>query len=181
MWQKIMFFALLTTILGGCYPDTLKYKLGVGTRSIAGTVFEADSDLIVSDGFIVIVEYYSRFIQLENESPIYIPKARLAFPNKKGGYRINFDLKASKIDLTFVASGFKMHSFSFRRQLGVGDLQYNVRLEKSKFWQNEFFIQTRPFLDNFIIEQRYEMPDSQQMFIGNWLAEIKTYFANKNK
>ena len=181
MWHKIFFFALLTTILCGCYPDNLKYKLGVGTRSIAWTVLEADKDILKSDSFIVIVEYYSRFIQFENEFPIYVPKARLAFPDKKGDYQINFDLKASTIDLTFIASGYKMHSFSFRRQLGVGDLQYNVRLKKSNFWQNDFFINTRPFLENFIIEQRYEMPDSQQLFIGNWLDEIKKYFAKKNK
>jgi len=179
MWHKVIFFTLLATFLSGCYPESLKYKLGVGTQSIAGNILEVDGDLLKSDGFIVIVEYFSRFIKFVNESPIYVPKARLAFPNKKGYFRINFDLKASKIDLTFIASGYKMHSFSFRRQIGVGNLQYNVRLEKSEFWQNEFFIQTRPYLENFIIEQRYEMPDSQQMYIGNWLDEIKTSFSKK--
>jgi len=178
MWHRVMFFALLTIFLSGCYPEPLKYKLGVGTRSIAGNFLAADNN---SDAFIVIIEYHSSFIQFENESPIYVPKARLAFPNKKGEYRINFDLKASKINLTFIALGYKTHSFSFRRQLGVGDLQYDVRLKKNELWKNEFFIQTRPFLENFIIDQRYEMPDSQQLFIGNWIAETKKYFSKKNK
>ena len=181
MWIKIIFFALLTTLLCGCYPKSLKYKVGVGTFWIEGTFLEEDGNLIRSDSFIVIVEYYSQFIQFENESPIYVPRARLAFPDKKGYYRINFDLKASSVDLVFIATGYKMHRFSFRRQLGVGNIQYNVRLKKSENWQNEFLIQTRPFLENFIIEQRYEMPDSQQMFIGNWLAEIKTYFYKNNE
>ena len=181
MWHKIMFFGLLTSFLGGCYPESLKYKLGLGTRYIEGSFLKADRDLLKSDGFIIIVEYYSRFIQFENESPIYVPKARLAFPNKKGDYLINFDLKASTIELTFIASGYKMKSFTFRRQVGVGNLQYDVRMKKSESWKHEFIINTRPFLENFIIEQRYEMPDSQQMFIGNWLAEIKTFFAKKKK
>ena len=69
-----------------------------------------------------------------------------------------------------------MHRFFFRRQLGVGDLKYDLNLKKSISWKNEFFLQTRPYLERFIIEQRYGMPDSQQMFLGNWLAEIKRLF-----
>tara|TARA_B100001250_G_C19595958_1_gene698440 strand:+ start:193 stop:732 length:540 start_codon:yes stop_codon:yes gene_type:complete len=176
MLHKTIFFPLLITILSGCYAEPLKYKLGIGTFWIEGTVLEQNGNSLDSDSFILIVEYFPRFIQFENESPIYVPRARLAFPNKKGDFRIKFDLKATSIELAFVAEGYKMHRFFFRRQLGVGDLKYDLNLKKSISWKNEFFLQTRPYLERFIIEQRYGMPDSQQMFLGNWLAEIKRLF-----
>jgi len=34
-------------------------------------------------------------------------------------------------------------------------------------------------LENFILEQRYKMPDSQQLFLGNWLAEERRGFAEE--
>ena len=163
----------------GCYPETLKYKLGLATFYIKGSLMQKGGEPLKSDSFIVITEYYSEFMQFENESPIYIPKARLVFPNKKGDFHINFNLKAASINLSFIAAGYKFHSFFFRRQIGVGDIKYDVELIKSESWNNEFFIQTRPFLEKFILEQRYIMPDSQQIFIGNWIAEVKNNLANK--
>tara|TARA_Y100001970_G_C14228625_1_gene857258 strand:+ start:1993 stop:2535 length:543 start_codon:yes stop_codon:yes gene_type:complete len=179
MRYKLLILILLTIILVGCYPKSLKYNLGISTRSIQGYINEKGGKHLKSESFIVIVEYFSRFIKFENESPIYVPKARLIFPNKKGEYLINFDLKSTSIDLTFIASGYKTHQFFFRRQIGVGNLHYDVELVESKSWENEFFVQTRPFLENFILEQRYEMPDYQQLFLGNWLAEVKKNFTKK--
>jgi hypothetical protein len=36
-------------------------------------------------------------------------------------------------------------------------------------------------LENFILEQRYKMPDSQQLFLGNWLDDEREKFAAKNE
>ena len=129
MKYKITTFFFLTLILCGCYPESLKYEIGIGTRSIHGNIKVEDGEILKSDSFILIVEYYSRFIQFENESPIYVPKARLIFPKKNGDYHLNFDLKATSIDLAFIASGYRIHRFFFRRQIGVGNLSYDVELK----------------------------------------------------
>jgi len=160
---------LTTLIFGGCYPESLNYKPGWGTRFIEGTVLEESGEVLKSKCFIVVLEYYSQFIQFENESPLYAPKARLIFPKKNGQYRISFDMEASAIELAFVASGYDMQRFSFQRQIGIGELHYDSQLSKSEIWSNQFLLQTGPFLENFILEQRYKMPDSQQLFLGNWL------------
>ena len=162
-------FLLITLILGGCYPDPLNYKPGWGTRFIEGTVLEDGGEVLKSNCFIVVLEYYSQFIQFENESPLFAPKARLIFPEENGQYRISFDLEASAIELAFVASGYEMQRFSFRRQIGIGELRYDARLSRSEIWRNQFLIKTSPFLENYILEQRYKMPDSQQLFLGDWL------------
>jgi hypothetical protein len=47
-------------------------------------------------------------------------------------------------------------------------------------WRNQFLLQTGPFLDNFILEQRYQMPDSQQLFIGKWLDNERIKYSAGN-
>ncbi len=160
---------LTTLIFGGCYPESLNYKPGWGTRFIEGTVLEHGGEALKSKCFIVVLEYYSQFIQFENESPLYAPEARLIFPEANGQYVISFNLEASAIELVFVASGYDIQRFRFQRQIGIGELRYDSRLSKSEIWRNQFLMQTSPFLENFILEQRYKMPDSQQLFLGNWL------------
>ncbi|MBT3214961.1 MAG: hypothetical protein HN351_09975 [Deltaproteobacteria bacterium] len=175
----LLFLLVLPALLGGCYPKSLNYSPGWGTRTIEGTVLEENAKVLESQPFIIVLEYYSNFVKFENESPLYAPKARVVFPDKNGNFRISFDLKATAIDLTFVASAYSMQRFRFRRQLGVGELRYDASLPRSEVWQHEFILQIAPFLENFILEQRYKMPDSQQLFLGNWLAEERRRFAEE--
>ena len=172
----LLFLLLLPALLGGCYPESLNYSPGWATRVIDGTVREENSKELESQAFIIVLEYYSNFVKFEDELPLYAPKARVVFPEKNGNFRISFDLKATAIDLTFVASGYSMQRFRFKRQLGIGELRYDATLSRSDVWQNEFILQTAPFLEKFILEQRYRMPDSQQLFIGNWMAEERRRF-----
>jgi hypothetical protein len=176
-----LFLLLLTSLLGGCYPESLNFRPGWGTRIIDGTVLEENAKVLESQAFIIVLEYYSNFVKFENESPLYAPKARVVFPDKNGNFNISFDLKATAIDLTFVASGYNMQRFRFRRQLGIGELNYDASLSRSEVWKNEFILQTAPFLENFILEQRYKMPDSQQLFLGNWLANERRRFAEEEE
>ncbi len=163
------FFLLITLLLSGCYPESLNYKPGWGTRFIEGTLLDESGVALKSKCFIVVLEYYSQFIQFEKESHLYAPKARLIFPQENGQFRISFDLHASAIELVFFSSGYEMQRFRFKRQIGVGKLNYEARLRESKFWRNEFLLRINPYLENFILEQRYKMPDSQQLFLGDWL------------
>ena len=72
-------------------------------------------------------------------------------------------------------------SFRFQRQMGIGELLYDARLIRSGAWYNQFQLQTSRFLENFILEQRYKMPDLQQLFLGNWLDDEREKFAAKNE
>ena len=167
--------------MGGCYQESLKYRPGWGTQWIDGTLLEESEDVLKSKGFIVVLEYFSQFIQFENESPLYMPKARLVFPEVDGRFRIHFDLEASAIELVFVASGYTMQRFRFRRQIGVGKLHFDAKLPHSETWRNQFLLQTGPFLENFILEQRYHMPDYQQLFLGEWLDYERSKFVADNE
>jgi len=181
MRNSIPFLLLITTLLGGCFPESLNYRPGWGTQWIDGTIMGEREDALKSNGFIVVLEYYSQFIQFENETPLYVPKARLVFPDEDGSFQIRFDLEASAIELVFIASGYTMQRFRFRRQIGVGKLHFDAKLSQAEMWRNQFILQTGPFLDNFILEQRYQMPDAQQLFLGEWLDNERNKFTTDNK
>ena len=89
MRSSLQLLLLITLIFGGCYPESLNYKPGWGTSFIEGSVLEDTGEVLKSKCFIVVLEYYSQFIQFENESPLYVPKARLVFPAENGDYRTN--------------------------------------------------------------------------------------------
>ncbi|MBC8258385.1 MAG: hypothetical protein H8E38_05170 [SAR324 cluster bacterium] len=177
--KNIILLLLLTTLLTGCYPDSLNFRPGWATRWIEGSLVEDSGTQLNSKPFIIVLEYYSQFIQFENESPLYAPKARLVFPDEAGRFRLSFNLEASAIELVFIASGYNMQRFRFQRQIGIGELNYHAGLQRSEVWRSHFLLQTAPFLDNFILEQHYQMPDSQQQFIGDWLGKEREKFAQE--
>jgi len=79
----LLFLLVLPALLGGCYPKSLNYSPGWGTRTIEGTVLEEKAKVLESQAFIIVLEYYSNFVKFENESPLYAPKARLVFSGKE--------------------------------------------------------------------------------------------------
>ncbi len=157
-------------LLSSCYPKSVDYEFGWTTETVIGAVVDQKGNPPDTDTFIVVKEYYGQFVELNGGSLLYTPKARLVRPDANGYFRIIFDLKASRLELAFVASGFEMQRFRFNRQFGVGELHYDATLEATSAWREHFLLQVGPFLENFIIEQRYQMPDLQQLHLGDWLA-----------
>ena len=172
-WSRAGLGLLLLAVvllLSSCYPKSMDYEFGWTTEAVTGAVVDPNGKPLETDTFIVVKEYYGQFVELDGDSPLYTPRARLVRPNAEGRFRIRFDLQASRLELAFVASGFEMQRFRFNRQLGVGELHYDATLEATPAWREHFLLQVSPFLENFIIEQRYQMPDLQQLYLGDWLA-----------
>ena len=165
-----LFFLLLG---GGCYPKQIKYDWGWATYEIQGTMITGEGVPLPKESFIVVQEYYSQFVKMEGEDPIYVPQARLVYPNQEGRFQIRFDLQASKIGLAFVAPGYEMQQFFFQRQLGVGDLRYQAVIQKTADWPSQLWVILSPFLQHFIIEQRFQMPQAHQWYLGEWLEREK--------
>ena len=179
MPKKISFVLFFFLILSGCYTGSMDYQFGWTTRWINGNIKDTSEDPLASKSFIILLEYHSQFIQFEGNAPIYVPKARLIFPDPNGHFKIPFHLDASAFKLSVVAEGYAMQSFPFQRQIGVGDLHYQIRMQATEVWKNEFLIHINPFLENFILEQRYKMPETQQLFIGEWLSEQRKKLFDK--
>ncbi len=161
-------------LMQGCYSSQLNYEWEWTTRKITGTVLGESGEAFSQPGFILVRSYYSQFVELEEGQPVYFPQARLFFIGEEGHFRVPFDFKAAKIDLTFVTPGYVMHSLSFQRQLGIGDLSYEIEMKKTAGWQDHFFVTVMPFLQQFILEQRFQLAQTHQLFLGEWITKQKT-------
>ena len=115
------------------------------------------------------MEYYSSFVQFEEEQTLYIPRAKLIHLEPEGKYRIPFDLRASAIELVYIAPKHRLERFRFQRQIGIGELRYNARMVPEGNWREHLVLEVSPFLENFILEPRYKLAPTHQLFIGNWL------------
>ena len=62
-----------------------------------------------------------------------------------------------------------MERFRFQRQMGIGELRYKARLNVESNWREHLILEVSPFLENFILEPRYKLAPTHQLFIGDWL------------
>lgn len=171
LWCRFYWVGVVFLSLSGCLGPQANFELGWTTQQIQGYIQDTQGEPRVENSFILIQNYYPQFAELEENKQIYYPNAQLIFPDADGNFRIPFDLSAAKIQLSFIASGYAMENFAFQRQMGMGDITLLVEMKKIPAWQDHFFVTVAPFLQQFIIEQRFALEDAHQQFIGDWLAK----------
>ncbi len=170
----IVFFMLAPLFIQtGCFSPQVDFQWGWYTRQVNGTMLYEEGNELARQGFIIVRTYYSQFVETAEAQTIYFPQARLIFPDSEGRFTIPFDWKAVRVDLTFVASGYVMNHLSIQRQVGVGDIFYEVPMQKTEGWQDHLFVTVSPFLQQFILEQDYQMAQAHQLFLGDWLSRQK--------
>ena len=155
--------------MSACFNKSVEFEAGWATRQIEGTMLNSGGEELEKDSFIMVLEYYSRFVQFEEEQILYVPQAKLIRPGKRGHFRINFDLRASAIETVFISSKHRMERFRFQRQMGIGELHYEAKMTPESNWREHLILEVSPFLENFILEPRYKLAPVHQLFIGEWL------------
>ncbi len=168
---------VLFLLLSGCFSPSVQVAPGWTTETVSGTIAEAQGEPLVHASFVVVQEFHRSPIQFDGEPARFIPQARLVFPDADGFFQTGFDLRASQLQLTVIAPGYQMAHFSFNRQLGVGALRYDARLAAAERWRDHFLLQVVPFLDRFILDSRYAMPEAQQLFVGEWMDQQREDWA----
>lgn len=176
MRQKTLWLMLFLLCLVGCYPEQVRYQWGWTTTHIEGTLQDLQKQPLSKDSFIIAQSYYSQFVTLD-EGTIHTPKAVLIRPDAEGRFVVPFDTSSPKILVTFIAPKHRMHQFAFQRQLGVGDLSYQATLARTSEWKNYLFLTVAPFLERFIVDERYDLPEAHQLELGQWLAREKVQAA----
>lgn len=161
--------AFIAFFLVGCYPASVKHQWGWTTYQITGKIRDISGLPITHNGFVVAQSYYSDFIEMGEGGSLYAPKASLIFPDAHGEFVVPFDLSASKIQLMVIADGFQSQSLFFQRQLGVGDLHYTATMLSSAEWSSYFLLSISPFLQRFILDERYGLAKNHQLFLTDWL------------
>ncbi|MEE3122187.1 MAG: hypothetical protein VX399_06300 [SAR324 cluster bacterium] len=178
-WQIILFGVSANFLFTACFPPQVEFEAGWATKRIEGKMLSERGNETGADSFIIVLEYFSRFVQLENHQALYIPRAKLVRPEPGGRYEIYFDLRASAIEAVFIADGYKLERFRFQRQTGIGELRYKARMKPLESWREHFILEVSPFLENFILEPRYKLAPSHQLFIGDWLNRQREHILVK--
>ena len=169
-WQLNLYGALAVFLLVACFSKPVEFEAGWATRWIEGTMLSEKNSELEAEAFIIVLEYFSRFVQLEDRQTLYIPRAKLVRPEPGGRYEISFDIRASAIEAVFIAYGHWLERFRFQRQMGIGELRYEARMKTLESWREHFILEVSPFLENFILEPRYKLAPLDQLFIGDWLS-----------
>ena len=178
-WKIVLTSALLTGLMSACFNKSVEFEAGWATKRIEGKMLSERGNETGADSFIIVLEYFSRFVQLENHQALYIPRAKLVRPESGGRYEIPFDLRASAIEAVFIADGYKLERFRFQRQTGIGELRYKARMKPLESWREHFILEVSPFLENFILEPRYKLAPAHQLFIGDWLNRQREHILVK--
>ena len=168
-WKIVLTSTLITGLMSACFNKSVEFEAGWATRQIEGTMLNSGGEELEKDSFIMVLEYYSRFVQFEEEQILYVPQVKLIRPGKGGRFRINFDLRASAIETIFISSKHRMERFRFQRQMGIGELHYEAKMTPESNWREHLILEVSPFLENFILEPRYKLAPVHQLFIGEWL------------
>jgi hypothetical protein len=171
--QVFLLLCLLCGSLFGCYSAGVDYDLGWTTRKVLGQVEDAVTGDPLRNGFIIVKEFYGNFVGNEaGEAGNFIPRARLfRFLKSEGSFDIDFDLRASQLELNFVKPGYEVHRFRFKRQFGVGDLRYVAKMIPSSDWSDELVLGVTPLIQNLLLEPGYLLLQPDQLFLGDWLAK----------
>ena len=176
----ITFFALtlLVILLQAC-SSGVKYNVGIVTRSVEGKI--TTSGEVVQEKVFIIVRKHNRTLIETPEGYLYSISADVVFPSVDGKYRIEMAGAVDEINLYVVAKGYSITSHSFRRTLGVGSYEMNIDLKQSQNWRNEYGYFIKPFVSDFIVEPRYKLLPSHQMFLGEWMNRMEDGLDIENK
>ena len=164
---KAFGFGLLALLFTACTPG-VGYEAGVYTEHIHGTIKVTGQQA----PFILVLTEEETFLSQPGQ-PVYRTKARIARVNKKGEYVVTLSNAARSVQLHSLAQGHQLDQKEFARTLGVKAYEYNITLNPSKNWGQEFTLHLKPFLMGFILDDRYQMPQGDQLFLGDWMQEME--------
>ncbi|MBT6616272.1 MAG: hypothetical protein HOB38_29535 [Deltaproteobacteria bacterium] len=166
VWGGVLFF------FTGC-SDQLDYRIGVVTQSITGRVL-IKNDLKNAEPFIVVRKYNKTFIQTSSGF-IHRVSAEIIHPHN-GTYTVEMAAEVDQVELMFLGRRLRPVSYRFRRTLGVSEYIYDARLQPDSSWRDSYFILIKPGLTEYIVEQRFKMNKSDQLFLGQWMDRTEDEF-----
>ncbi|PCI29508.1 MAG: hypothetical protein COB67_03890 [SAR324 cluster bacterium] len=169
MRKNTFLFGLIGLLLfgvAGC-SGNVGYHPGIITQEVTGIVA---SESIDSEGaaFILVLQYNQTFLD-SSQGRLKRVTAKIVHPDSSGHYRVRFDNGVSQLDLIFIKRQHLIASKSFSRTLGISSYEYHPLLRQDSHWEESFFFSLKPMLSEYITEERFFLPDSDQLFLGQWL------------
>lgn len=158
--------------LVGC-SDQLDYRLGIVTRSITGRLL-VNNDFTDVQPFIIARKYNKTLIET-SAGYLHRVSAEIIYP-QNGTYSLEMAAGVDRVELMFLGRYHAPLSFRFNRTLGVSQYIYNARLKVDPVWRDSYFMLIKPSLTEYIVEQRFKMKKSDQLFLGQWMDKTEDGF-----
>lgn len=163
-------FLILAIAFVGCSEKT-DYKVGIYSISVDGSIQKSEG-LTKDNAFILVINHHRTLLET-SEGYLHRVTASIVHPNKNGAYSARFDTDTTTLDIRVFARNSLVESQRFHRSLGIGRYIYNVSLKTDDNWGNNYYLLIKPYLIDFITEERYLMSKMDKLFIGNWLSDIE--------
>lgn len=178
--KRATYFILLPLIffLHNCSSE-VKYHAGIVTTSVSGKITQAGEP--VPEKIFIIVRKHNKTLIETSQGYLHRISAEVVFPGADGKYDVEMADAVDEIDLYVIAKGYSVDSHNFRRTLGVGRYELDIDLKKSENWRSEYGYFIKPFISDFIVEPRYKLPPTHQMFLGDWINEVEDDLEKKKK
>jgi hypothetical protein len=171
----LLILLLAAAFWSGC-SEHVDYRLGIVTSSVSGKL-TAGGDLTESRLFIIVRKYNRTLIE-NADGFLYRVSAEIAYPDN-GEYSVKMDWGVDQVELMFLSRNYIPVIHHFKRTLGVGEYIYHVKLQKDATWQNNYYLLIKPVLSEYILEQRFNMRQTDQLFLGQWMDRTEDAIAVK--
>ena len=120
-----------------------------------------------------LVRKHNRTFIESSSGPLYRVSAGIIRP-VEGRYQVDMESEVNRVELVFYARGHRPVYYSFKRTLGIGEYIFNVRLKPDAGWRDSYFLLIKPELTNYIVEPRFNMRTSDQLFLGEWMDRAES-------
>ncbi len=169
----LVFWIGLLIIFSGC-SDHSDYRLGIVTRSVSGNL-TVKGDLEDVQPFVIVRKFNRTLIESSGGGYLYRVSAAVVYPFN-GQYTVNMAAEVDRVELTFLGRYHTPVTYRIKRTLGVGEYIYNARLKKDPAWRDSYYMLIKPVLTDYIVEQRFKMQESDQLFLGQWMDKTEAEF-----
>ncbi|MCP4297795.1 MAG: hypothetical protein GY786_19530 [Proteobacteria bacterium] len=157
---------IILILASGCVSDVIHHPGFVSTK-VFGTLHLKGKHTDIKP-FVLAIEHNQTFFKMEEESLKEV-SVKLIYPDEKGNYEVRFSNSAVQLDLMFIARDHYLVSSRFSRTLGIETYEYNPTLTVDPLWKRNFDFSLKPILSQYIVEKRFNLPDKDQYFLGQWL------------
>ncbi len=169
MKKKVFeFFAVCIVLLlvSGCASHVIHHP-GIVSTKVFGTLHLKGEHADIKP-FVLAIEHNQTFLKVEEKNLTQV-SAKIIYPEENGNYEVRFSNSAVQLDLMFIARDHYLVSSRFSRTLGIETYEYNPTLMVDPLWKRNFDFSLKPILSQYIVEKRFNLPDKDQYFLGQWL------------
>jgi len=172
IWFSRLTWMVALILTTGC-SDQLDYRIGVVTRSITGKVL-IKTGLKDAEPFVVVRKFNKTLIQT-SAGYVHRVSAEIIHP-QNGLYTVQMASEVDQVELMFLGRHHRPVLYRFSRTLGVSQYIYDARLQLDPVWRDSYFLLIKPGLTEYIVEKRFKMSKSEQLFLGQWMDRTEDGF-----